>query len=397
MASGDNAAFIKRQSDYDLVVVGGGICGCWIAYKAGRAGLKTLLVEKDQIGAGASGGLLGALMPHMPERWDGKKQFQFEALHNLPTEIAELEAQTNISCGYRRTGRIAPIMNATKRGQMLGHTPDVEKYWLGEYNWQILDETPVANWPIAEKATHGVVHDTLTARVNPRGLLASLKQALIEDQNVTLFEGIGLERFDRERGVAALDDKSEIAFSHIVIAAGVETFDFIAPQLDVAIRALGKPIKGQAATISADIDPDWPILFDDGVYIISHGQGRVAIGSTSELEFDEPFSTDRQLDELIIKAGNLCPALRDAEVIERWAGLRPRAIGRDPLVDGMPDAENILIATSGFKITFGVAHKMADVVIEHVLGKRLTNVPESFSISAHLAKAKRAENQDNYL
>lgn len=391
MSLGDNAAFIDRQTEFDVLVVGGGIIGCWTAYKAGKRGLKTLLIDQDQIGAGASGGVLGALMPHMPERWDGKKQFQFEALHALPDEIKLLEDETSLSCGYYQCGRIAPIMNDTKRGQMAGHLPNIEKYWLGVYDWQILDKSPIDDWPIASKAEHGVVYDTLSARVNPRKLLAALKQAILNDDNITLQEGVGLLNYDEAKNTARLSDQSEIKFSHIVLAAGPNTFGFVAPSLSVPTLALGKPIKGQAAILKADLDPTWPIMFDTGLYAIAHKDGHVAVGSTSEIEFDDPLSTDHQLESLIERAREFCPRLKDAQVLERWAGLRPRAIGRDPLIDQMPDAANVIVATSGFKITFGVAHKMADVAIEHILEEKKTSVPESFRISAHLAKARRAE------
>ncbi len=67
--------------------------GLWAAFEAGKAGLKTVLIDVQGVGAGASGGLLGALMPHMPDRWSVKKQFQFDALVSLEARIAELEAQ----------------------------------------------------------------------------------------------------------------------------------------------------------------------------------------------------------------------------------------------------------------------------------------------------------------
>lgn len=391
----DNAPYINRQTDYDLVVVGAGICGLWIAYKAGKAGLKTLLVERDKVGTGASGGLLGALMPHMPERWDGKKQFQFEALTNLPEEITKLEAETGVSCGYFMCGRIAPIMNATKRGQMEGYAQGVADFWGDNFKWQVLDQSPNADWPAGEKATHGVVYDSLSARINPRGLLNALEKALQLNDLVTLKEGMSLKSYDASKAIAILDDGTSISFSHLALSAGVQTFDFVAPGLGVATKALGKPVKGQTALLKADLDPSLPIMFDNGLYAIVHDDRNVAVGSTSELDFESPTSTDKLLDKRIEQARETCPVLRDAVVIERWAGLRPRAIGRDPLLDRMPNQSNVIIATSGFKITFGIAHKMADVVIEHVLHKRQTPVPESFKVAAHLAKAKRAQ-AENY-
>src|SRR5690606_7004457 len=106
MATADNPVERTGQSvlptSVDLVIVGAGVMGLWAAVKAGRLGIRTLLVEAGQVGSGASGGLLGALMPHTPDRWSDKKQFQFDALVLLQGETAAIEAATGLSAGYRR-------------------------------------------------------------------------------------------------------------------------------------------------------------------------------------------------------------------------------------------------------------------------------------------------------
>ena len=43
-----------REGPYDLLVVGGGIYGAWVAYDAALRDLRVALVEKDDWGAGTS-------------------------------------------------------------------------------------------------------------------------------------------------------------------------------------------------------------------------------------------------------------------------------------------------------------------------------------------------------
>jgi glycine oxidase len=45
---------------------------------------------------------------------------------------------------------------------------------------------------------------------------------------------------------------------------------------------LGGPVKGQAALLDADAPADLPLVYHDGVYVIAHDDGHVAVGSTSE-------------------------------------------------------------------------------------------------------------------
>jgi glycine oxidase len=48
-------------------------------------------------------------MPHSPERWNGKKDFQFRALVDLEDEVARLQSETGLPCGYKRVGRLLPL------------------------------------------------------------------------------------------------------------------------------------------------------------------------------------------------------------------------------------------------------------------------------------------------
>ncbi|MEL7049871.1 MAG: FAD-dependent oxidoreductase, partial [Pseudomonadota bacterium] len=74
----------------DVLIIGGGIVGLWCAERARAAGMSCTLVDAGAIGQGASGGLLGALMPHQPTNWTDVKQFQLDALLALESEIAAL-------------------------------------------------------------------------------------------------------------------------------------------------------------------------------------------------------------------------------------------------------------------------------------------------------------------
>ncbi|PDT84703.1 FAD-binding oxidoreductase [Sinorhizobium sp. BJ1] len=371
----------------EVLVVGGGIMGLWAALMAGRAGIETRLLERKGIGAGASGGLLGALMPHMPDRWNGKKQFQFDALVSLETEIARLEAETGLSAGYRRSGRIMPLGRQHLREIALGHEQDAERHWIAgdrRFHWHVRD-AGIDSWPAADAASFGVVHDTLAARVSPRSLLATLRTALAAFPHVRVEEGVEVTTIDPQHGWLVLADGRALTFGHCILSAGVASFPLI-DRLAVRPQApSGGAVKGQAALLRADINPGSPIIFTEGLYIVPHENGHVAVGSTSENQFDEPFATDAQLDALIDRAVALAPILRDAPVVERWAGLRPKATGREPMVGRHPDHQRLSVLTGGFKVSFGMAHVLAGFVIDELVGRTSIELPQSFRCETHIA------------
>ena len=60
------------------------------------------------------------------------------------------------------------------------------------------------------------------------------------------------------------------------------------------------------------------------------------------------------------------------DLIERWAGLRPRARSRAPMLGQWPGRPGHFIANGGFKIGFGMAPKVAAVLADLVLDGRDT-------------------------
>lgn len=377
----------------DLVVIGGGVVGLWVARLAAARGLSVVLCERDRPGSGASGGVLGALMPHMPERWNGKKQFQFDALVTLPRALEELEAETGISVGYRRVGRLMPLMEARHREMASERCENARQNWHSseapDLAWSVIDVPLFADWPAADASPQGAVLETLSARLDPRRLCLALETAIRKSDRVRVLEGATVTAVTEDQIFMA--DGTTVSAGAVIVAAGEGIFGLLSPLVEVPAPAIGMPVKGQAALLRGGIAEDRPLVFHDGVYVVPHAGGFVAVGSTSENVFAEPFETDHRLDDVLARASMLCPELRDCEVVERWAGLRPKAIGRDPMIGLVPQSRRVIAATGGFKITLGIAHRMAAAAVGLVTGAATVPIPDSFTVEAHLAKARRQE------
>ncbi|WP_080856673.1 NAD(P)/FAD-dependent oxidoreductase [Agrobacterium deltaense] len=395
MAKADNPAFEQGQSprlpaSVPLLIVGGGIMGLWAAVKAERLGIETLLVEADRPGGGASGGLLGALMPHMPDRWSDKKQFQFDALIALEKEIAVLEAETGLSAGYRRSGRIIPLPRPHLRAIAERHERDALENWVsGErrFHWHVGDRPSVAGWVDDAAGEAGFVFDTLAARVSPRAMITLLSAFLGKARHVRLAEGCRVISLDADAGRAVLTSGDAVSFGHVIVANGHGSFPLIRDALGLeAGVALGQAVKGQAALLDAAADPAMPVVFLNGLYIVPHEDGTVAIGSTSEDCFSDPFSTDEKLEKLLADASAVVPSLIRAPVLERWAGLRPKAVGRDPMVGTIPGHPKLVALTGGFKVSFGLAHFLADAALQTVCGHTPV-IPSGFRLQQHVSIA----------
>jgi len=77
------------------------------------------------------------------------------------------------------------------------------------------------------------------------------------------------------------------------------------------------------------------------------------------------------------------PMLAGAAVVERWAGVRPRAASRAPMLGAWPGRAGEFVANGGFKIGFGMAPKVAEVMADLVLEGR-DAIPDGFRVEASL-------------
>lgn len=345
------------MSKPDLLVIGAGVFGLWTALAAARAGLRVIVADRAEPGAGASGGPVGALTPHMPVRWRALKQFQLEALLSLDSAARELSEITGIDTGYRRCGRLSPLIDARARARAEEHMSAADAVWNGQAQFEVLDHPPPTLSGVlpATVCPAGLVHDTLSGRITPRAYISALTAAV--EQVAEIRRGWTAHRVADTR---AQFDRGEIAAHRIVLAAGWHSFS-------LAPVAQGSGVKGQAALLRADLPPDMPVIQMPHLYIVAHGPGRVAVGSTSEKIWAE-CGPDALLDEVIARARAVCPALADAPVIERWAGIRPKAPGREPMIGPVPGHPTLWMATGGYKIGLGIAHHAGQALAAAIAG-----------------------------
>ena len=93
---------------HDLTIRGAGIFGLSIAWEAVQRGAKVQIIDPGGAGAGASGGVVGALQPHTPDRWNAKKQFQLESLLMAEAFWRSVDKISGISSGLARVCRVQP-------------------------------------------------------------------------------------------------------------------------------------------------------------------------------------------------------------------------------------------------------------------------------------------------
>ncbi|MDE3079684.1 MAG: FAD-binding oxidoreductase [Paracoccaceae bacterium] len=343
----------------DVTVMGGGIFGLSVAYSCLRRGAKVRLIEARAIGAGSSGGVVGALAPHVPDQWNDKKQFQLDSLLMAASHWAEVAALSGLSPGYARTGRLQPLADDAAVALARVRAKNAEALWAGQATWEIVPVNRFPGWA-PETPTGLAVFDTLSARMHPRRAAEALAGAIAA-----------------LRGEIVIGDAPQDGA--VVWATGYLGLLELSQALG---RPVGNGVKGQSLVLGHDAR-DLPQLFVDGLHLVPHADGTLAIGSTSERAFDAPDTTDAQVETLRARAIAALPGLAAAPVLERWAGVRPRAASRAPMLGPWPDRPGHFIANGGFKIGFGMAPKVGEVMADLILNGE-DRIPPGFRVTASL-------------
>lgn len=327
-----------------VTVIGGGIFGLACGWEMARRGAAVTVIERGAIGAGSSGGHVGALAPHAPENWNSKKQFQLDSLIAAGDFFAAAQMAGGVPALFARTGRVQPLadLDTGAADRLAERMAASAARWPDGMAMRVTDRAPPgALMPVS--ASGRWLIDGLSARIAPRAALAALAAAIVATG--------GRTETGRE-----MPETADLP-GPVLWATG-------APGL--AALGHGPGVKGQSALLAYPLPDNAAQVFADGLHIVPHADGTIAIGSTSERDFTDA-APDDQAQALVARAREICPDLRDAPLIETWAGIRPRAKSRAPLIGAFPGRPGHFIANGGFKIGFGMAPGVARVMADLIL------------------------------
>ncbi|MEM7029558.1 MAG: FAD-dependent oxidoreductase [Chloroflexota bacterium] len=353
----------------DFVIVGGGVYGCAVAWHLAKQGADVCLLETETVASGASGGL-GKRGVRANGRDVRELPFMKLAYDIWPTLHEQLGAPT----GYERTGHLLLIEREQDFLEMEAQAWMQEKQGIASVmldQTQLREKEPFVSEQIIAAVycpDDGIADHTATTRA-----YAQAAKAMGADiREYTAVQGLEQQN---GRVVAVTTAKSErIAVNHSVfLLSNAHSLAFAKQQLGVTlpiwpmypqvmltqpldIMPLNHLIGHAHRTLAMKAVPGNQIMISGGW----RGQRNPETGR-GETKPD-------QVEGNRLEAAATYPGLADVTIAEAAAD-RPELIALDhiPIIDHLPGADNLLIATGWSGHGWAIAPAVCQFLVEWVM------------------------------
>ncbi len=357
---------IGRRDDIssrdDISVVGGGVIGLAIAWRAAAAGLGTVSVYDPELANPApqqsSWAAAGMLAPvtevHYGE--EALLALTLAARERWPSFAEEIHEAGAIAPGYRTEG----TLSVARDGDDLARLDELAVFQtkLGLDVSRLRAREVRQLEPALSPRVRGGFLVTGDHSVDNRALVVGLRAACVR-------AGVSL----RAETVSTLDG---LAAPTVVVAAGAASGRLV-PGLPV------RPVKGQLLHLRGA-----PLLTRTvrgiDAYLVPRSDGRLVVGATVEERGEDRSVTAGGVYELLRAAYEILPGMTELELTETTCGLRPATADNAPLIGRLRTGDpRVVVATGHYRNGILLAPITADVVLELLTAGRLPAIAAPFS------------------
>jgi glycine oxidase len=350
---------------HDVIVIGGGVIGCSIAWRAAQQGLRVTLLERDAIGDGATHAAAGMLAPVAEADFGAAGRALLDlgltSLALWPGFAEDLAQASGTPSRLRSDGT---LILARDRDEAEALERELAyRLQLGLQVARILPSRARQLEPALAPTVRLALDLPSESTVDPRWVCEALAVAA-RAAGAQLRERCAVAALSRSGGRVCgvvLADGERIEAEHVVLAAGAWSGELAG----VPVR----PVKGQIMRLR---DPDGPGLITrtlrfDHCYLVARGDGGYVLGASVEERGFDLKVTAGPMYELLRDASELVPGLLELEIEEFSVGLRPGSPDNLPLI-GAGHEDGLILACGHHRNGILLAPLTATLVLDAIDG-----------------------------
>jgi glycine oxidase len=397
-------ALAATGSTADVLVIGGGVIGLAIAWRAAQRGLRVTVADPAPA-QGATHAAAGMLTPVAEAAYAERELFALgsESLDRYPAFAAELTELTGLPTGFRQTGTLQVAYDGDDLAVLTEQNQLQESF--GRPARRLTGRECRAAEPMLDPSVRGGLLADADGSVDPRllarALLAAARQAgarFVHQRAAEIITARGAAGPASRVTGARLGDGSAVLAPWVVLAAGWQSVAVggLAAEAGLPVR----PVKGQilrlrptAASRAAGLPAALltrtvrGLVRGSAVYLVPRQDGELVIGATQEEMGPDTTVTAGGVWELLRDARLIVPGITELELAEAVAGLRPGTPDNAPVI-GPAALAGLVWATGHFRGGVLLAPVTADIVTEYLESERLAGLALPFTAQRFRAVAQ---------
>ncbi len=340
----------------DFVIVGGGVIGCGIAYfLAAEHRASCLVVERDAVGSGASGGAAGELGAVGRHRYSERfTRFLLDGIRMHEQMAPALVEESGVDYRFSEIPLLRPAFDEGEAEELRGQMGWQQGLGIGVEWLDAGQVRELGTWlsPEAVGAAY-TVERQLEAYPFAIALAQAAERRGVEIRTAEAVDV--LREGDRAVGVA-LADGERVGAGAVIVANGPwsrHTGGWLG--MDVPVE----PLRGQIVHMSPPAGAPMPshAIFHETGYLLPKAGGDLLAGTTQELAGFDARPTQEAQDGILEAVSRLAPQTLDAPIRDLTACLRPLSADEMPILGAAPGSEGLYVATGhGYKgVTLALA------------------------------------------
>lgn len=362
---------------YDSIIVGGGIIGLGIAWRASQLGQSVLVLDRADPPSGASSVAAGMLAPVTETTFgeDALLRLNLEGARRWPGFAAELAEISGVALSGHEPG-ILHVALDRDQGESLRRLYDHQQEMGLDVEWLTSSQVRRLE-PGLHSSTRAAIHARQDWAVDPRQVMEALRIAL-KAAGGAVRHGAEVDAVITGPDPSVhLTTGETLHAGQLVLAAG--PWSGRIPGVPDAIAKALRPVKGQILRLRRR--PAQPqalqhTVRSDDAYLVPRPGGEVVLGATVEEQGFDTTPTAGGVFELLRAGDELLPGIREMELVEVSAGLRPGTPDNGPLL-GMADT-GLLVATGHYRNGVLLTPVTADGIAELLVKGKLPSELDGF-------------------
>lgn len=367
----------------DVVVIGGGLIGCSCAYWLAGRGMRVLLLEREDVAAGASGACDGHLCCQSKAPGIHLQLAQRSlALYDV------LSDEIGAEIGFRRCGSWL-IAETVQEWHLLRSTAEARQAAGLEVSLHA-GEQVCEDEPVLSKTLAGGSYCPTDAQIDPwRTTLGLYRAARRAGAECDLGAEVREIRIERGRATGVRTGFGDVACGCVLVTAGAWSASLLA-SAGVALPL--RPRRGEIL-VTESMPPILSSIILHGPYLSTKlrqggsrpaalvleqsAAGSLLIGSTRSYAGFDVRNTPGGVVGEAAEVARLAPGLCHLAIVRCFAGLRPCSGDGLPLLGPVEEVEGLLVASGHEGDGIALAPVTGEIVAEGIAGGGPAAWPEA--------------------